>query len=407
MSRYILINHIKVQNANAVAGFTWGFPAVTHFLGFTHNISIKMAHTESLYKDISLNGCAIVCHKHHVLTYRTSKGIEFTQSRNPPYLSSTKDEKKSATAPIVEEGKMNMTVSLLIGCEGNIGNRRDDFVKWLENTCLLQRIAGGTILDIACIEILGSDASNLLQLKRKLLPGYVLIDRSYYLKEHFEMLQQLQPDVELLDAWLDFSALKHKARPKSDLINKHFHQLVKVDESIQIKAYLESWLKHLGRPYEPNQIPKDIKHYFDHLASDLLNIQLLQQWKNYCDPTEKTDADWEYIPKPRLGFLVPIMTGYKAITPLYDNSEIANTRDNETPVCFVESVHSIGEWLSIHRFKDMEGIAKSLWHYDYEQYEEEGNETEPFGWYLCKQPNAVEEDSGSINKFENPEDDFC
>jgi CRISPR-associated protein Csy2 len=36
MNQYILIERIKVQNANAIAGFTWGFPAITHFLGFVH-----------------------------------------------------------------------------------------------------------------------------------------------------------------------------------------------------------------------------------------------------------------------------------------------------------------------------------------------------------------------------------
>ena len=41
---------------------------------------------------------------------------------------------------------MNLTVSLLISFEGNLGNRQDGFINWLNNTCLLQRLAGGTIL---------------------------------------------------------------------------------------------------------------------------------------------------------------------------------------------------------------------------------------------------------------------
>ncbi|WP_234004635.1 type I-F CRISPR-associated protein Csy2, partial [Cronobacter sakazakii] len=33
MSSLILLSHLRVENANTVAGLTWGFPAITHFLG--------------------------------------------------------------------------------------------------------------------------------------------------------------------------------------------------------------------------------------------------------------------------------------------------------------------------------------------------------------------------------------
>ncbi|WP_205619382.1 type I-F CRISPR-associated protein Csy2 [Salinivibrio socompensis] len=32
MAQYLLLKHIEVQNANAIAGLTYGFPAITHFL---------------------------------------------------------------------------------------------------------------------------------------------------------------------------------------------------------------------------------------------------------------------------------------------------------------------------------------------------------------------------------------
>ena len=68
------------------------------------------------------------------------------------------------------------------------------------------------------------------------------------------------------------------------------------------------------------------------------------------------------------------MTGYKAISPVYKNTEVENTRDNETDVCFVESAHSIGEWQSVHRLKKTEELNNCLWHYHYAE-----------NWYLCKQ----------------------
>jgi len=72
------------------------------------------------------------------------------------------------------------------------------------------------------------------------------------------------------------------------------------------------------------------------------------------------------------------MVGYKAISEVFDNKEIENTRDNETPVCFVESVHSVGEWQSAHRIRSTKELNNCLWRYHYEK-----------NWYLCKQNQSV------------------
>ncbi len=366
MNQYMLISRLKVQNANAIAGFTWGFPAITHFLGFTHNIERKLK--KSHFSDISLSGCAVIAHEHHVHTYG-KYDAEFTQNRNPPYLSS---HNKTDTPPVIEEGKMNMTVSLIIGCDGMLGNRRDAFVAWLERVCLPQRLAGGSILNHhLSIEIFSDE--KLYQIRRKLLPGFFLMDQAEYLKEYYEALCEKNPNTELLDAWLDFAALKKAARPKSNLITKHLLALSQDDtEVIELQS---AWQQHLEKiPYSLESVPEILVSYFKNLEQSKANKTLLQQWQNYLAPNEQTDADWEYIPKPKQGYLVPIMTGYKAISSLYPAGEVKNTRDNETPVCFVEAVHSVGEWKSVHRIKSIEELNSCLWHYHYEE-----------NWYLCKQ----------------------
>jgi len=392
MSQYILISRLKVQNANAIAGFTWGFPAITHFLGFTHNLERKLKNTRE-FSDIGLLGCAVIAHEHHVHTYG-KYDAEFTQNRNPPYLAS---HDKEATPPIVEEGKMNMTVSLLIGCTGNVGNREDSFIEWLDRACLLQRLAGGTIInDKIGIEIFSDDPVNLRLIKRKLLPGFILMDRSAYLEEHYESLCKVNPDTELLDAWMDFSALKRKARPKSDLLHKHLTALyAKNSDDQNSYELLKIWRKHLEVPYRSKSMPDVLSEYFSNLESTKANGNLIQQWQEYCAPNEKTDADWEYIPKPKPGYLVPIMVGYKAISPVYPQGEVANTRDNETPVCFVEAVHSVGEWKGVHRVKSMEELNNFLWHYHYE-----GN------WYLCKQLPVLDLLSAQSNSDTESEYDW-
>jgi CRISPR-associated protein Csy2 len=77
-----------------------------------------------------------------------------------------------------------------------------------------------------------------------------------------------------------------------------------------------------------------------------------------------------YVDKPASGWLVPITTGFKAISPLYEPGEVANTRDPSVPFRFVESVYSVGQWLSPHRIRDINSI---FWRYHQQD-----------DWYLCK-----------------------
>ncbi len=398
MKQYILIKRIKVQGANAIAGFTWGFPAITHFLGFSHNLSRKLSSADK-FNDISLKGCAVIAHKHHVHTYGSSYNVEFTQSRNPPYLHGLESSKKGETAPVIEEGKMNMTVSLLIECDGYIGNRQDAFIEWLTKNSFLQRLAGGTILDIGGVEIHGvSSADDVRSIKRKLLPGFILRDRSEYLEKHYLSLLKQNAETELLDAWLDFAALKQKARPKSDLITKHLVDMsIKQTDNSQENQVLEIWNKHLETPYQESLIHDELLSYFAQLENNSVNEKLLNQWQSYCSPNDTTEADWEYVQKPDVGYLVPIMSGYKAISEIYDNKEIENTRDNETPVCFVESAHSIGEWQAVHRISSTDELNHCLWHYHYEK-----------DWYLCKQNKLSLDKEEHEQKVvtENLNDDF-
>lgn len=394
MNQYILISKLKVQNANAIAGFTWGFPAITHFLGYTHNIVRKLDKTDE-FSGISLSGCAVIAHEHHVHTYGKYEA-EFTQRRNPPYLTS---HDKASTPPVIEEGKMNMTVSLLIGCDGNIGNRKDSFIKWLKNICLVQRLAGGTVIneDIN-VDIISNNEENLRLIKRMLLPGFVLMDRSSYLQEHYDELCKSNPETELLDAWMDFAALKKRARPKHDLITKYLAKISgDVAEVADFSELENSWQKHLENPYSPDAVPGSLVQYFAAIEPDNKNEKFMRQWQAYIHPSEETDADWEYVSKPHKGYLVPIMSGYKAISPIYEPKIVKNTRDFETPVCFVEAVHSVGEWRSVHRIKAPEELRSCLWNYYHEEH-----------WYLCKQQvNFPSETALNVSvSNENSELDF-
>ncbi len=316
MSQYLVLSKIKVQKANCIAGFTWGFPAITHFLGFTHALQRKLVDEY----DIAFNGCAVISHDYqvHICKPNPKGNFEFIQSKNPAVLAK---HKTHSSPPIIEEGKMNLTVSLVIELSKELvatTEQIEKFKKDVQGKCLTSRLAGGNVLSIGRMDFLSASTQEQIEnlnrrIKRQTMPGFILQDRSDYLKQHYENLLKENSDAKLLDAWLDFSALKYRAVPK-----------IKEDEQAN----------------------------------------------------EQTDADWEQEPKPFKGWLVPVMTGYKAISEQYTTDEIGDLRvsqddDSVTACRFVEAMHSIGEWKGLHRVKD---ISQMIWKYHYED-----------DWYLCTQ----------------------
>ena len=303
MNPILLLKQITIENANTIAGLTYGFPAITHFLGFTHALSRLITRE---FSEVELTGCAVIVHSHQVKAQQPKGWGDnvFALNRNPL----TKDGK---TAPFIEEGKMHLRVSLIIETQGYISQSiADDLEIFIEQKLPKLRLAGGTITGWQNTEFYDypTDLKSIRKLMFPLLPGFILMDRSPALQQHLQTLQSQNPNAQLLDAWLDFATLKYKATPK-----------------------LED-----GEP----------------LSAD-------------------TKADWHYVPKPAPGYLVPITTGYKGISPLYQPGQVANARDQQTPFQFVEAIYGLGEWQSPHKITDIEHI---FW-----RYQTQGD------WYLCQQ----------------------
>lgn len=315
MKHYILLKKIQVQNANAIAGLTYGFPAITNFLGFAHALSRKL----SQILPVSLGGVSVVSHKNAVHARQPSGWGDyvFALTRNPL-------TPQGNTAPINEEGRMSMLISLLIEVEGIQGGDKQTkqaLLSELEKHVPAMRLAGGQITDIECYDVLTSEKEQTRALRR-LMPGFVLVDRSEYLATYYAQLQQRDRSATILDAWCDFATLKYRATP------------------------------------------------LDKNESDVTQ-----------DGTLK--AEWNYISKPNTGYLVPISTGFYAISELYEPGQVDNVRDLSVSVTFAETAYSVGEWLSVHRLQQ---IHQGIWRYSFN-----------FPWYLAK---------GTMVQESVPEPDF-
>lgn len=289
MSYLIVLPFIQVENATAISGLTYGFPAITHFLGFTHALSRQVQPSHGL----TFTGCGVVCHQQQIQAYQASpRGDRYFALTRMPLT------KEAKTAPFNEEGRMHMTVTLIIECEGSIAHGETGagaLENHLASLCLTQRLAGGTVISMKPVRVMAvpENTEERESLTRRemyrTLPGFALIDRSELLAPHFAKRQAQDPDVEMIDAWLDFATITYRA---------------------------------IGQ--------------------------------------EDGSADWQYQPKPVKGYLVPLMVGYTAISPLYAAGSVAGTRDRTTPFRFAEAAYGVGEWRSPHRVTD---ILQLIWRY--------------------------------------------
>lgn len=287
----LLLPHIRVENANAISGpMTWGFPAPTAFTGFVHALQRKLQDENS-----SLDGVGIICHHFAPQVYQPvgQRYHCFCLARHPL-------GKEAKPASTVEEGRAHLEISLLIGIRGDLDKdegRR--FAERVQQMALEMRLAGGSILPMLSglryvaqyFELSGTQEGNqavFRQLRRHLLPGFVLVSRQELLQNYLSERHQQNPEITALDALLELVAL---------------------------------------------------------------HIQPMAQ------TGEKTS--WQSFRKLR-GWLVPLSIGYGAISPLHEAGSVRNTRDVTTPFRFVETLTSLGEWLSPHRLNQPEEL---LWFY--------------------------------------------
>lgn len=316
----LLLPHLRVQNANAISGpLSWGFPAVTAFTGFVHALQRRLLQDEQL--DIELDGVAIVCH-HFAAQVAPAGYNTYVFSLNRPGVhtatQAAKLEKDGALPAIVEEGRVHLEVSLLIGVNGDLP-AGEGLAERILQTALSMRLAGGSVLPSTqraqLLERTGSQESDeqvVRKLRRRLLPGFALVGRRDLLTEHTTQLQAADPQVDTLDALLDLTRL---------------------------------------------------------------NIDPPQADAEQDSPA----AGWHV--RPRGGWLVPIPVGYRALGEVQPAGSVRNARDRDTPFCFVESLYSLGQWLSPHRVRD---LSELFWYH----------RADPdAGLYLCETTDYLPQDS--------------
>lgn len=300
----LILPRLRIQNANAISSpMTWGFPAMSAFIGFMHTLKRKLGE-----EDIKamFYGIGVVCHSHDAQVTQEGFVRAFHLTRNPI-------DRTGKTAAIVEEGRIHLEVTLVMTALIN-KNLTDEqcaeLALCINDMAASMRIAGGSVMPplpgqahrqqpalIRLDDDVEKRSEQFRKLRYRWLPGFALVSRDELLTQRLDEMQQKHPTATELDAWLDLSRLNHECR--TTITNAR------------------------GEPHEKGESHETV--------------------------------NWEIRRSP--GWLVPIPVGYGALGELYAPGSVANARDTTTSFRFVESLYSIGQWISPHRLNRIDDLV--------------------------------------------------
>ena len=308
----LVVPRLRVQNANAISSpLTHGFPAITAFIGLMWALERK---TQSLGLDLRFNAVSVVAH--HCEEQVDDSGFikTFNLTRNPI-------DKDGSTAAIVEEGRIHLDISLIFAVQSQalddpqVAQRMAEQVRDVLGG---MRIAGGSVVPAQVprwrqrpyVVVQTGEAwarrERFNEIKLRLLPGFVLVERQDLLETRLQWLRENEPEATCIDAWLSLSRINWRWR------------------------------------HAPESEPS---------SADAADAPAGQA---------HAETGWHH-DREGIGWIVPIPLGYGALGDVQPPGSVANARDRQVPFRFVESLYGIGQWLSPHRLSEAEQL---LWYAD-------------------------------------------
>jgi CRISPR-associated protein Csy2 len=286
---------------------TWGFPAITAFTGLMTALERRLGPEAG----INLLGVGVVCHGFEAQVTTSGYTRAFHLTRNPV-------QQDGSTAAIVEEGRVHLEISLVFDCRLSDAQRGD-----AERDALAERIAH----ELAGMRLAGGSVMPALPAAqhRPRRPLLALVPDDGQADEQREQFRRLAR--RLLPGFALVS--------RDDLLQQRLAELRANDANA---STLDAWL--------------DLSRWTSCAVAPA----------NTLEGGEATAAA-EWVSDPRPGWIVPIPVGFTALSPLYAAGSVAGARDTNTPFRFVETVWSIGQWISPHR---LQGLGDLIWQAGYD-----------------------------------------
>lgn len=165
MSQYLVIRRLSVRGANALSSsLTFGFPAVTAFMGFAHALQ-RHFHQATGEETLQIRGVGIVSHRFELLDHQAGYKRTLQLTANPL-------NEKGDRPSFVEEGRCHVTVSLVLEINGLIRGQAD-LTRLQQLIFAKMKLAGGDIVSQPVVEVIEDNRRGIA----RLMPGYALMER--------------------------------------------------------------------------------------------------------------------------------------------------------------------------------------------------------------------------------------
>lgn len=249
---------------------------------------------------LELNAIGVVCHSHQELVTEEGFVKAFRLTRNPV-------DKTGSTAAIVEEGRIHLELTLVLAVYAEHWSEQDQQQQDIARLVSLlnpMRIAGGVLVPPA----------------RPWLRRYQpwVIDQTG--AESDQTANFVRARLRLLPGFALVA--------RDDLLNQR-HQAMQVNDPQASR--LDAWLS-------------------------------LSRINWHWQEGERDSGKWQH-DRQDLGWVVPIPVGYGALSELQPAGSVRNARDQTTDFRFVESLFSLGQWISPHR---LHSAVQLLWYADHQ-----------------------------------------
>ena len=289
----LVLPRLRIQNANAISSpLTHGFPSMTAFLGLMWALDRKLAAAGIPLVPVKVG---VVCHGYEEQVQHGYVDT-FHLTRNPV-------DKNGDTAAIVEEGRIHLDITLVLQVDG--GDPADPANILLHGDDAQRRQLAGSVHElVSSMRVAGGSVLPTQPAPGKLLAPQLLLwpeEPEERVRAFRRLRRQLLPGFTLVS--------------REDLLRERIE--LQREQGGEISR-LSAWL--------------DLSRF------------------NYRSETdEHKQVTWQHDRPPGAGWLVPIPVGYGALSPLHEGGQVLNARDNKTPFRFVESLYSLGQWISPHR----------------------------------------------------------
>ncbi|MDE5832042.1 MAG: type I-F CRISPR-associated protein Csy2 [Desulfovibrio sp.] len=288
LSALALLPRVRIQNANIISSpLTWGFPAITNFLGAAHKID------RDLDPPVTIASVGVVCHK-----FQPQVSREPGAYSNRLHLYRMPVNKDGSAASRVDEGRGHMEISLVLGIEGELEDENEGS-KWanlIYERLMGMRLASGSVLPgnrKALWEILPDSWDEKEKVFRKfrhrLLPGFALVERRDLLAKQLEKYRDKNPDANVLDAFLDSSRINWEVeRDPAD-----------PEKGIWTRRGRKGWIvpipagyRAISKLYEPGEVKnaRDNETPFRFVES----LYTLGEWKSPHRISSLNELLWRY-----------------------------------------------------------------------------------------------------------------